>query len=434
MSGTVTSSYNASTGIWIASGALDDVNTLLAGVTFIPASNFSGSFTINTSISDGSSDPLLGSKDFTVMLASTLGNDTLTGSAFNNDTVTYASATSSVTISLLTTTQQNTVGAGLDTLIGVENLIGSAFNDNLTGNTTYNVLDGKGGNDTLRGWSGADTMIGGLGNDIYFVENVKDVVTEKLYEGTDSVSSKITYTLPINVENLTLTGTLAINGSGNSQNNLITGNSAANQLNGNAGNDTINGGEGNDTLRGWSGADTMRGGSDNDTYFVENIEDKVIEKLNEGTDTVNSKITHTLFANVENLTLTGTLAINATGNNFANVITGNVAPNQLTGGTGNDIFKFITKGPSDKITDYNVASDTVQLENAAFTALTTTGILTASQFRVGDKALDANDFIIYNKTDGTLLYDADGSGAAAATQIATIGVGLNITNADIVVI
>ena len=151
-------------------------------------------------------------------------------------------------------------------------------------------------------------------------------------------------------------------------------------------------------------------------------------------DTVSSKITHTLSANVENLTLTGTAAINATGNGLANVITGNSAANQLTSGTGNDIFKFITKGPSDKITDYNVANDTVQLENAAFTALTTTGTLNASQFKIGTKALDANDFIIYNKTAGTLLYDADGSGAAAATQIATIGVGLNMTNADIVVI
>ncbi len=81
-----------------------------------------------------------------------------------------------------------------------------------------------------------------------------------------------------------------------------------------------------------------------------------------------------------------------------------------------------------------VANDTVQLENSIFTSLTTIGTIPANQFRIGTKALDANDFIIYNKTAGTLLYDSDGNGAVAATQIATIGSGLNLTNTDIVVI
>ena len=369
-----------------------------------------------------------------LLVANTSGNDILTGTLSSNDTATYIAATSAATVSLLTTTQQNTVGAGLDTLTEIENLIGSGFNDNLTGNTLNNVLDGKAGNDILTGWSGADTMIGGLGNDTYFVENAGDITTEKINEGTDRVNSKITHTLFGNVENLTLTGTAAIDGNGNNLANVITGNNAVNTLNGGIGNDTLNGGGGNDILIGWNDADTMNGGSGNDTYFVENVGDKAIEKINEGIDTVNSKITHTLAINVENLTLTGTAAINATGNDLANVITGNNAANQLTGGTGSDIFKFLTKGPSDKITDYNVANDTVQLENTAFTALTTTGTLNASQFRVGTKALDADDFIIYNNTTGTLLYDGDGIGAAAATQIATLGAGLSLTNVDIVVI
>ena len=87
----------------------------------------------------------------------------------------------------------------------------------------------------------------------------------------------------------------------------------------------------------------------------------------------------------------------------------------------------------DTVTDYNVANDTIQLENAVFTALTATGTLASSQFKPGTKALDANDFIIYNKASGALLYDADGNGAVAATQVATVGIGLNLTNADIVV-
>ncbi|MBP6059034.1 MAG: VCBS repeat-containing protein [Nitrosomonas sp.] len=417
---------------------------------------------------DGDLDAFVGSGTDTVFfvnnglsLVNTQANDILTGTPSNNDTVTYAAANSAITISLLITTQQNTIGAGLDTLTDVENLVGSAFNDNLTGNTLNNVLDGKAGNDTLRGWSGADTMIGGLGNDTFFVENLKDIVIEKPNEGTDTVSSNVTYTLPTNVENLTLTGTAIINGTGNTLNNIITGNNAANQLNGDAGNDTLNGGGGDDTLIGWSGADTMVGGLDNDTYFVENAGDVVTENLNQGTDTVSSRLTCTLPVNVENLILTGTSAVNGTGNNQNNIITGNNAANQLnggagndtlsgsagndvldggtgtntlTGGTGNDVFKFTTTGHIDTITDYNVANDTIQLENAVFTALTATGTLAAGQFRIGKQALDANDFIIYNNVTGALLYDANGSGAGAAVQIATIGVGLAMTNAEFVVI
>jgi len=150
--------------------------------------------------------------------------------------------------------------------------------------------------------------------------------------------------------------------------------------------------------------------------------------------------------------LTGTSVINGTGNGQNNVITGNNAANQLnggagndtldgglganrlTGGTGNDIFRFTSTGPVDVIADYNVANDTIQFENSVFTALTTAGTLTTAQFRVGTQALDANDFVIYNNVTGALLYDANGNGAGAAVQIATLSAGLAMTNADIVVI
>ncbi len=157
-------------------------------------------------------------------------------------------------------------------------------------------------------------MIGGLGDDSYFVKNLGDTVTEKPNEGNDTVSSKLTYTLPLNVENLTLTGTSVIHGTGNAQANLIIGNNAANQLNGDAGNDTLKGEAGNDTLTGWSGADIMFGGLGNDTFFVENVGDVVTENLNQGTDTVSSRLAYTLPANVENLTLTGTAIVAGTGN------------------------------------------------------------------------------------------------------------------------
>ena len=295
-------------------------------------------------------------------------------------------------------------------------------------------------------------MNGGSGNDTYFVENIGDKITEKLNEGIDTISAKITYTLPDNVENMILTGTGAINANGNSLSNVITGNNAANELNGNEGNDTLNGEAGNDILIGWSGADIMNGGSGNDIYLVENASDVVNESLTQGDDTVNSRLTYTLPVNVENLLLTGLTAANGTGNSFANKMTGNSANNQLnggggndtldggkgtnklTGGLGNDVFKFSSGGHIDSITDYNVPNDTIMLENAVFTALTITGTLAASQFRIGTRAIDANDHIIYNNSTGTLLYDANGNGAGAVQQIATLSPGLMMTNADIVVI
>ena len=190
----------------------------------------------------------------------------------------------------------------------------------------------------------------------------------------------------------------------------------------------------------------------NDSYEVDDAGDVITEKLNQGTDKVNSNLTYTLSANIENLTLTGEASINGTGNGQANVIIGNAAVNQLkggagndtidgkagnnilTGGLGNDNFKFTVADHIDKITDYNVTNDTIQLENSIFTALTATGTLAADQFKVGVQASDANDFIVYNNTTGALLYDADGNGVGTAQQIATLSAGLAMTNADIVVI
>ena len=159
------------------------------------------------------------------------------------------------------------------------------------------------------------------------MDNVGDVTTELAAEGTDLVNSSITWTLAANVENLTLTGTAVINGTGNTLDNVITGNSSVN---------TLNGGAGNDTLNGAAGADTLVGGAGNDSYTVDNVGDIVTELANEGTDAVQSSVTFTLAANVENLTLTGTSAVNATGNTLNNVLTGNAAANVLNGGAGND--------------------------------------------------------------------------------------------------
>jgi Ca2+-binding RTX toxin-like protein len=184
--------------------------------------------------------------------------------------------------------------------------------------TLDNIITGNDGNNILSGGTGADTLIGGAGNDTYVVNSAGDVVTEAASGGTDLVQSSITYILGTNVENLTLTGTDNINGTGNTLNNVITGNSDNNILDGGAGNDT------------------MVGGLGNDTYVVNIATDVVTEAAGAGTDTVLSSVTYTLGVNVENLTLTGTTAINGTGNTLDNIITGNGAANILNGAAGAD--------------------------------------------------------------------------------------------------
>src|SRR4029078_10112854 len=101
-------------------------------------------------------------------------------------------------------------------------------------------------NDTLNGGVGSDTMIGGVGNDIYVVDAAGDTVTDATGEGTDTVHAGIRHTLRSNVENLTLTGTGAINATGNSLNNALIGNAGNNVLDGGAGNDAMSGGAGNE--------------------------------------------------------------------------------------------------------------------------------------------------------------------------------------------
>ena len=273
----------------------------------------------------------------------------------------------------------------------------------ITGTSLNNLLTGASDNDTIDGGLGADTMVGGLGDDTYIVDNVSDVITESANAGTDTVQSSINYVLGDNVEKLILTGSSAINGSGNALANRITGNTANNILDGGAGIDTLIGGLGNDSyivdaagetitenanegtdtvqsavsytlganlenltltgtgtrngvgnslnnilignagnnvLNGSTGIDTMVGGLGNDTYIVDAAGETVTENANAGIDTVQSSVSYTLGANLENLTLTGTGTRNGVGNSLNNILTGNSGNNILTGGKGNDTYSF----------------------------------------------------------------------------------------------
>ena len=207
------------------------------------------------------------------------------------------------------------------------NGIGNASDNYMSGNSAANLLNGGDGNDTLDGGSGNDSLIGGTGDDTYGVDNAGDVITENAGEGIDTVRSSVTYTLTAALESLTLTGTSAINGTGNAVDNSLVGNSAANVLTGGAGNDSLDGSAGNDT---------MTGGIGDDLYVVDSTGDVIVENANEGIDSVQSGSTYTLGANIENLTLFGTTAINGTGNTLANLLKGNTMANVLDGSAGTD--------------------------------------------------------------------------------------------------
>lgn len=381
-------------------------------------------------------------------------------------------------------TAANTLNGGQ----GTDTLLGNDGNDVLSGGDGADRLDGGNGNDSLDGGSGTNTLLGGTGDDIYWVNSSSNTVVESTGQGNDSVIASVSWTLGQNIENLSLTGSNALKGTGNTANNRITGNTGANTLNGAQGDDTLIGGDGNDSLVGGDGADSLSGGNAQDTlvggagsntlaggmgddwYWISSSTDRLGEAANAGLDQVSSTVSWTLGANFENLLLMGAAAVNGTGNATANQIRGNSGNNVLAGGqgmdtltggngndtligglgsdtliggSGSDIFRLDASLSSptatnvDRIQDFSVVDDTIQLENAIFTALgATTGTLNAAQFQTNATgvAMDASDRIVYASTTGQLFYDADGNGNAAAIQIATLTAHLSLSLADFVVI
>ena len=248
------------------------------------------------------------------------------------------------------------VMTSVDTLLNIENLRGTGFNDTLIGNEAVNELRGLGG------------------SDVYVVQNAGDTIVENGGQGNDEVRASVSYTLTAgaDVETLRTTddnGTAAINLTGNANNNIVIGNNGDNTLSGGGGN--------SDQLEG-------RGGSD--TYIVTSANVSITEAGGQGNDTVLSSVTYTLTAgaDVELLATTndaGTAAINLTGNANGNQVRGNNGNNVLAGGDGRDTltglggqdsFLFNTAPNAannvDEITDFNVAADTILLDDAVFSA------------------------------------------------------------------
>jgi len=233
------------------------------------------------------------------------------------DTLDFSADTDDITFNLTTGVFTGTAGA-----LAFENAIAGSGNDTLIGTSAVNNLQGGDGNDTLDGGAGTDTLTGGAGDDTYIVNSGSDIVIEAAAEGTDEVQAFFTYSIVslVNIENLTLTGTSDIDGTGNAADNVITGNSGDNILDGGA------------------GVDTLIGGDGDDTYIVDNIADVVVEATGAGDDEVLASVTYSVSSalGINTLTLTGTADIDGTGNQFDNLITGNSGNNLLNAAAGND--------------------------------------------------------------------------------------------------
>ncbi len=336
---------------------------------------------------------------------------------------------------------------------------------------------------TLKGTSGDDVL-------------VVTLATTKVDAGTgfDIVQSSVSWVMPVGVEVLQLTGPDAINGTGTDGNDKIVGNAAGNTLQGNGGNDHLDGAAGNDILKGGAGDDTLlggdgddtldggtgtgrlEGGKGDDTYILSgDSRSTIVEADSGGTDQVRSSVTTTLASNVENLVLTGSDAINGTGNASANRITGNEAANiisggrgtdmllggggadtlsggsskdlleggagidVLTGGTGNDVFRFTNRAEAgDIVTDFRNwygNNDVFHISAAGFGGGLTAGVISSSQFRTrGDNlAQDADDRFIFRTTDKTLWFDSNGNADGGLTLVADLDSGAKLTSADILV-
>ncbi|EGF89240.1 rhizobiocin RzcA [Asticcacaulis biprosthecium C19] len=144
---------------------------------------------------------------------------------------------------------------------------------------------------------------------------------------------------------------------GDDDGNLLAGDSSADLINGNGGNDTLTGAGNNDTIDGGTGYDVMTGGLGDDVYYVDHVYDLVNELHFEGTDTLYSSVTYSLFGRaVENAYLTGAANLNITGNSLANVLTGNSGNNRIDGAQGADTM---SGGAGDDLYTVNAAGDVI---------------------------------------------------------------------------
>jgi serralysin len=450
-----------------ANGTLVGITALAndpnGGVTYSLTDNAGGRFAINatTGIVTVASGVLLD--------ASLAASHTITVRATDGT----SAVTTTYTIAVTTP-----AGITLNGTSAANTLNGTAGNDTISGMAGNDTLYGFAGNDTLNGGTGSDTMYGGLGNDTYVVDATGDKVIENANEGTDTIQSSVTYTLPANVENLTLTGSSAINGTGNDLANVITGNSGNNTLAGLGGADTLNGGGGtdtatyaaspqgvnvslmtgkgtgghaegdtlvsienvtgsayNDTIEGSAGANTLNGGAGIDTLSYANAGGAITVSLastraqatgGAGSDTISN------FENVTGSAFNDRL----TGSSSANLLKGGAGLDTLTGGGGADgfVFDFPNLG-LDTITDFVSRTDYLLISASGFggglVANVAPTLVTAADIAAYTHGSNTGYFFFDNSgtNSGTIYWDANGGSSSDAIAFAKIN-GTTLVPAD----
>ena len=375
-------------------------------------------------------------------------NDTFEGSVGDNvinaglgiDTLSFSRHTAAVTANLSITTAQNTGSGGNDTYIGFENIVGSNYNDILTGDAADNNINGGTGNDTIEGGAGNDILTGGSGTDLLTYANASAGVTVNLATttaqntggaGTDTIAT---------FENLM----------GSAFNDTLTGNTATNTLWGGAGNDRLDGGAGNDFLYGGFGADYLDGNTGTDWARYDDDTAGVTVNLTTGLGSGGQAQGDTLVG-IEyvmggngNDTLIGNTAANRLEGGSGNdrleggagtdilyggldndILNGGTSNDTLNGGAGADIFEFSPGGGIDIIQDFTVGDFGLGLGDA----------LDISDILTGFNPLTSNinDFVRFTTSGANTLVsiDANGTtGGASFTQIATLqGVtGLSVSS------
>ena len=281
----------------------------------------SGSSGNDTLTGQGGNDSLTGLAGNDV-LDGGAGNDTMAGGT-GDDTYLADSSTDAVVENpgegndMVQSSATYTLPANVEYLV----LSGSG-NLNGTGNTLDNLIFGN---------AGVNVLTGGAGNDAYILQTAGSTVVENPGEGLDTVFSPFSFSLGTNVENLTLTGSANINGTGNSLDNTLVSN---------------------------SGIDTLTGGDGTDTYVIRNSADSIIETPTGGTDVVTAEVSYTLPVNVEILFLLGPYDTNGTGNDLGNALVGNWGVNTLAGGKGDDLY-FVQAANATIVENTGEGNDTV---------------------------------------------------------------------------
>ncbi|MGO4389290.1 cadherin domain-containing protein [Microvirga sp. 2YAF29] len=434
-------------------------------------------------------DYLFGESGNDWLIAGT-GNDTIDGGG-NFDVVDYSSATQAAEIYFVTPEKNNGSAYG-DYIFDVEGVIGSRFNDAFFGDQYENSLVGGAGNDTLFGAEGDDTLVGGGDNDVLdggkgentasFSGNLAEYTVSRDENGTLTITDKVDARDGVdvvkNVKNIQFKDItiLAVNRepvnirlttstvSETAQASAIVASLSADDADSGDkiiyslvstdgpfkldGNNLILTGpldyetktSHTITVKAWNGY----GAGTTQTLTI-SVAD-VVEN-NDPKDPNNPNTPLILRGTAKNDVLQGRNAndilygLNGNDKLYGGVgndkLYGGSGKDTLDGGFGQDIFVFdtkLSKVNQDKILDFKVVDDTIHLAKSVFSKLDKKSVLKSAEFYVGTKAHDASDNLIYNKKTGALYYDADGTGAQAQIQIATLSKNLKMTYKDFFVI